>query len=76
VKLAIIFSCFIGAGIISSYNIVMGQVKDLENFYSHIDDYAQTAVTGNNTIDNPYVPKPLQDVSQPLKSTPLQPLGQ
>jgi hypothetical protein len=76
VKLAIIFSCFIGAGIITSYNIVMGQVKDLENFYSHIDEYAQTAVTSNNTVDNPYVPQPLQDVSQPLKQTPLQDFGQ
>jgi hypothetical protein len=70
----IIFSCEISNYIFLFYRRWDYQL--VENFYSHIDDYAQTAVTGNNTVDNPYVPKPLQDVSQPLKSTPLQSLGQ
>jgi hypothetical protein len=50
----------------------MNQVKDLENFYGNIDQYAQTAVSGNNSVNSPYIPQPLIDASQPLNNTPLQ----
>jgi hypothetical protein len=65
VKIAIILSCLISAGLITSYNIVMGQVKNLEEFYSHMDIYAQAAVSDNNSPENPYVPEPLHKLSQP-----------
>jgi hypothetical protein len=72
VKFAIILSCFLGAGLIGSYSIVMSQVKDLENFYGNIDQYAQTAVSSNSSVNSPYIPQPLIDASQPLKNSPLQ----
>jgi hypothetical protein len=72
VKFAILLSCFFGAGLITSYSIVMNQVKDLEDFYGHMDQYAQTAVSKNNSVENPYIPQPLTNVSQPLKNSPLQ----
>jgi hypothetical protein len=56
VKFAILLSCILGAGFITVYSTVMNQVKDLENFYGNIDQYAQ----------------PLIDASQPLNNTPLQ----
>gem|GEM_PF-5157085 len=46
----------------------MNQVKDLENFYANIDQYAQNAVSSKNSVENPYVPQPLIDVSQPLNN--------
>jgi hypothetical protein len=72
VKFAILLSCILGAGFITVYSTVMNQVKDLENFYGNIDQYAQTAVSGNNSVNSPYIPQPLIDASQPLNNTPLQ----
>jgi hypothetical protein len=50
----------------------MSQIKDLENFYGNIDQYAQTAVSSNSSVNSPYIPQPLIDASQPLKNSPLQ----
>jgi len=68
VKFAILLSCFFSAGLIAVYSTVMNQVKDLENFYANIDQYAQNAVSSKNSVENPYVPQPLIDVSQPLNN--------
>jgi hypothetical protein len=75
VKTAIILSCIISAFFITAYSVVMGQIKNLEDFYGNIGNYASNAVSSQNSPDNPYIPKPIKEVSQPLKNTPLQPLG-
>jgi hypothetical protein len=66
VKFAIIFSCLIGAGTISAYNIVMSQLKSMENFYGNMDKYVSESMSTNNSVENPYTPQPLKDMSQPL----------
>jgi hypothetical protein len=72
VKLAIIFSCFITAAMIGMYSVVMGQIKNLENFYGNMDKYTTNAMTSQNSTENPYIPNPIKDVSQPLKNTSFQ----
>jgi hypothetical protein len=68
VKFAIIFSCFISAGIISAYNVVMGQVKSMEDFYGNMDKYVSESMSANNAVQNPYTPQPLKHMSQPLNN--------
>jgi hypothetical protein len=67
VKIAILVSCFISAGLISMYTIVMSQVREMENFYSNMDKYVSESMSSQNTVDNPYQPQPLQNMSQPTK---------
>jgi hypothetical protein len=67
VKIAILVSCFISAGLISMYSIVMAQVREMENFYSNMDQYVSESMTSQNTVDNPYQPQPLQNMSHPTK---------
>jgi type III secretory pathway component EscR len=66
VKIAIILSCFISAGIISAYHVVMSQVKSMENFYGNMDKYVSESMSPDNSVDKPYTPKPLKDMTQPL----------
>jgi hypothetical protein len=67
VKIAILVSCFISAGLISMYTIVMSQVREMENFYSNMDKYVSESMSSQNTADNPYQPQPLENMSQPTK---------
>jgi hypothetical protein len=67
VKIAILVSCIISAGLISMYTIVMSQVREMENFYSNMDKYVSESMSSQNTVDNPYQPQPLQNMSQPTK---------
>jgi hypothetical protein len=75
VKLAIILSCFISAGFISMYSVVLGQVQQMENFYSNMDKYVSDSMSSQNTVANPYQPQPLQNMSHPTKNTPIQSLA-
>jgi hypothetical protein len=68
VKIAILVSCFISAGFISMYSIVMAQVREMENFYSNMDQYVSESMTSQNTVDHPYQPQPLQKMYQPTKN--------
>jgi hypothetical protein len=67
VKIAILVSFFISAGLISMYTIVMSQVREMENFYSNMDKYVSESMSSQNTADNPYQPQPLENMSQPTK---------
>jgi hypothetical protein len=51
---------------ISAYSVVMGQIKNLEDFYGNMDKYANSAMSNQNSVENPYAPQPLKDMSQPL----------
>jgi hypothetical protein len=75
VKTAIILSCLISAFFMGLYSVVMGQIKNLENFYGNIGQYSTNAVNIQSNPGHPYIPQPIKDVSQPLKNTPLQPIG-
>jgi hypothetical protein len=71
VKAAIILSCFISAGFIAMSNVVMGQIKNLEEFYGNIGQYSTNAVNIQNNPNNPYIPQPIKNVSQPIKNSTL-----
>jgi hypothetical protein len=71
VKAAIILSCFICAGFIAMSNVVMGQIKNLEDFYGNVDQYSTNAVNISSNPGHPYIPQPIKDVTQPLKKISL-----
>jgi hypothetical protein len=66
VRFAIIFSCFLSVATISVYSIVMNQITAMEDFYGNMDKYASESLNTNNSVENPYAPQPLKDMSQPL----------
>jgi hypothetical protein len=72
VKAAIILSCLISVFFLAAYSVVMGQIKNLEDFYGNVGTYTSNAVNSQNSTANPYIPQSLKNVSQPLKNTPLQ----
>lgn len=74
-KIAIILSGLMTGGFIYACNVVMAQVNSLENFYGNIDQYAQTAVSTQSTTENPYVPQPLKDISNPTTASSYQSFG-
>jgi hypothetical protein len=68
VKFAIILSCLISASLIGAYSIVMSQVKAMESFYGNMDKYVSESLSTSNSIEHPYTPQPLTDMSQPIKN--------
>ena len=74
-KLAILFSCLLSAGLISAYSVVMSQVKAMESFYGNMDKYVAESLSTDNSVENPYTPQPLKDMSQPIKDNESLPLS-
>jgi hypothetical protein len=50
----------------------MTQIKDMEDFYGHMDQNVSAALSNQNTPEHPYVPQSLKQASNPIQNTPLQ----
>jgi predicted PurR-regulated permease PerM len=72
VKFAIVFSCLISVFFLTVYSVVMTQIKDMEDFYGHMDQNVSAALSNQNTPEHPYVPQSLKQASNPIQNTPLQ----
>jgi hypothetical protein len=57
------------SGMIYAYNIVMTQVNSMEDFYGHLDKYVSESMSPTNSVDNPYIPKPISEMRQPVQNT-------